>query len=111
MRREAAIVLALLAPACGGSGNQATGTGGAGGGGGSGGHGGAASCQATRPADDTLAAQREACAFAAGARVKDTLGLTDAQRAAIPIKHLIIVTEENRSFDHYFGRLASSGQP
>src|SRR5262249_13721377 len=31
--------------------------------------------------------------------------------ANIPIKHLIIVMEENRSFDHYFGMLYKSGQP
>jgi phospholipase C len=62
-------------------------------------------------ADDPLASQRAACAFAAGAKVEDTLGLTAADRAKIPIKHLIIVMEENRSFDHYFGTLSAGAQP
>jgi phospholipase C len=53
------------------------------------------------------------CAFQAGARVADTLHLTASQRAAIPITHVIVLMQENRSFDHYFGRLASApgGQP
>ncbi len=60
-------------------------------------------------AQDPLAAKRLACSFAKGARVLDTLGLNDAQRAAIPLKHIIVVTEENRSFDHYFGQLPAAG--
>jgi phospholipase C len=61
--------------------------------------------------DDAHAADRKACTFAKGAHVEATLGLDAAARAKIPIKHLIIVTEENRSFDHYFGKLAKHGQP
>jgi phospholipase C len=60
---------------------------------------------------DPTKADREACKFAAGDKVSKTLGLSDATRASIPIDHLIIVMQENRSFDHYFGQLATSGQP
>jgi phospholipase C len=66
-------------------------------------------CAVTIP--DPHAAQRSACAFAAGARTLDTLGITPAVRATIPIKHVIVVTEENRSFDHFFGKLPQFGQP
>ena len=34
-----------------------------------------------------------------------------AARAAIPIKHVIVVMKENRSFDHMLGRLHDRGQP
>jgi phospholipase C len=56
-------------------------------------------------AADPLAAQRAACTFMTGARVKDTLGLDDATRAAIPIKNVIVMMKENRSFDHLLGQL------
>jgi len=70
---------------------------------------GGASCPWTIP--DPGAAQRMACGFAAGARTADTLGITPAVRAAIPIKYVVVVTEENRSFDHFFGQLPAFGQP
>jgi phospholipase C len=60
---------------------------------------------------DPHAAQRSMCAFAGGARTLDTLGITPTIRGSIPIKHVIIVTEENRSFDHFFGKLPQFGQP
>ncbi len=59
---------------------------------------------------DLAAAKRSACTFKSGARASDTLSLTASERAAIPIKHVIIVTQENRSFDHYFGRLTATGK-
>src|SRR5450432_2927885 len=58
----------------------------------------------------SLVAQRAACAFGAGARVTDTLPITESERAAIPIKHVIILMKENRSFDHLLGNLTESGQ-
>ena len=51
------------------------------------------------------------CAYGAGALVTETLPLTESQRAAIPIGHVIVAMKENRSFDHLLGRLAESGQP
>ena len=65
----------------------------------------------TPPIADSLADERAACKFTKGAKVLTTLGFTDAMRAALPIKHLIVVMNENRSFDHYFGKLADEGQP
>src|SRR5260370_110457 len=64
-------------------------------------------CNPRRP----LAGERAACAFAAGAHVADTLGLSAMQRQRLPIKHIVIVTQENRSFDHFLGRLPMAGQP
>jgi phospholipase C len=65
----------------------------------------------TQPVPDPHAGERTACSFVAGARVADTLGVTAEGRKKIPITHLVIVTQENRSFDHFFGRLPTAGQP
>jgi phospholipase C len=68
------------------------------------------SCPSPTP-PDPLRAQRDACTFAANAMPADTLGVSEQERAAIPIKHIIVVMKENRSFDHLFGQLHASGQP
>lgn len=65
----------------------------------------------TPPIADPVASDRAACTFAKGARVSATLGISAAMRAAIPLKQLVIVMNENRSFDHYFGKLSTEGQP
>jgi phospholipase C len=62
------------------------------------------------PIDET-ASERQACAFDAGAKVSTTLGLTDSQRVAIPIKHIVVLMKENRSYDHILGALHDQGQP
>ena len=64
---------------------------------------------ATSPSD--LASQRAACAFQAGARATETLPLTPAERAAIPIKNVVVLMKENRSFDHLLGKLHDTLQP
>jgi phospholipase C len=51
------------------------------------------------------------CAFEAGAHPAATVGLTEDERRAIPITHVVVVMQENRSFDHYFGKLSEQGQP
>lgn len=90
----------------------AGGAGGSEGTGGAGGSGGAAPiCPSPLMPPDAHAADRKACMFAKGAKVEATLGIDAAARAKIPITHIIIVTEENRSFDHYFGKLSTLGQP
>ena len=104
----------------GGSGDMSTGTSGGGGSAqaGAGGGGGSAvsmpegggACPSPVPADST-ATQRKACTFMAGAMVADTLGLAAADRQKIPLKHIIVVMKENRSYDHYFGQLSKHGQP
>ncbi len=53
--------------------------------------------------------RREACEFGAGAHVADTLGIDEATRSAIPLTHVIVFMQENRSFDHYLGRLGAEG--
>lgn len=65
----------------------------------------------TPPIPDPIAADRTACKFAKGAKVTATLGISEAVRAAIPLKHIVIVMNENRTFDHYYGTLAAEGQP
>ena len=63
-----------------------------------------ASCEFT----DAHAAERSACAFAAGASVETTLGDVSALRAAID--HVIVVVHENHSFDNLFGRLGHGAE-
>jgi phospholipase C len=114
----------LLLAACGGSNESAghgggastaatstAGVGGAGVGGAGGGSTGTGEpvCPSPLP-EDKLAAERDACMFAKGAKVADTLGLDDAARKAIPITHVVVVTQENRSFDHLYGKLPAFGQ-
>jgi len=70
----------------------------------------AIACPLAIPAD-TLADRRAACAFGAGASVHDTLGLAADVPARIPIRHVIVLMKENRSFDHILGRLHDQGQP
>jgi phospholipase C len=67
-------------------------------------------CPSPQPADPH-AGDREACKFAAGAQATDTLGVTAAQLKSLPITHVVIVTQENRSFDHFLGQLHNQGQP
>ncbi len=56
-----------------------------------------------------LAPQRHACGFDAGAWPGQTLGTEFPLGDDIPIKHVIVVMQENRSFDHYLGRLVAQG--
>jgi len=61
--------------------------------------------------EDELRRQREECTFEAGAHPTETLAITETERAAIPIEHVLVFMQENRSFDHYFGRLPEVGFP
>jgi phospholipase C len=63
------------------------------------------------PMPDPFAGKRAACGFGVGAKVTDTLPISAAARAALPIKHVIVMMKENRSFDHLLGNLHASGQP
>ena len=56
-----------------------------------------------------LAPQRAACAFDAGAWPAQTIGTDYPIGADIPINHVVVVMQENRSFDHYLGRLVAQG--
>ncbi|HEY8040856.1 MAG TPA: alkaline phosphatase family protein [Polyangiaceae bacterium] len=62
------------------------------------------------PADDgPFAGQRAACAFKQGALPRDTFGPSIA-KMNIPIDTVVIVSQENRAFDHYFAHLPAYGQ-
>lgn len=56
-------------------------------------------------------AARPACQFSAGTRARDTVAGVSAAPPRLPIEHVIVLMQENRSFDHYFGQLSASGQP
>ncbi|HXQ20603.1 MAG TPA: alkaline phosphatase family protein [Candidatus Acidoferrales bacterium] len=55
--------------------------------------------------------QAPACAFHAGAVPADTLPAGTPHGVAIPIDHIVVVMQENHSFDNYFGRLTAFGHP
>jgi phospholipase C len=55
------------------------------------------------------APRRDACAYVAGAPATDTLACPPSGDR-IPIDHIIVLMQENRSFDHYLGRLRGRGQ-
>src|SRR5215468_201022 len=58
---------------------------------------------------DSKAHARLACEFGAGALPEETLGPEVPQGAAIPIDHVVVLMQENHSFDNYFGRLPAFG--
>ena len=49
------------------------------------------------------------CPYEAGALPADTLPEGAPHGEAIPIDHIVVLMQENRSFDHYFGRLRPKG--
>ncbi len=57
------------------------------------------------------AAQRLACTYAKGDLPKQTLGACAYTGKHIPIDHIVLIMQENRSFDHYFQKLPEYGQP
>src|SRR5262245_47440312 len=64
----------------------------------------------TPPSDARAAQRRAACAYRAGALPAETQGESHPNGADIPIDHILIVMQENRSFDHYFQTLPAYGQ-
>jgi phospholipase C len=61
-------------------------------------------CAASDPAS-----ARASCGFARGAAPGDTIACPP-NGSQIPIEHIIILMQENRSFDHYLGHLPGNGQ-
>ena len=63
-----------------------------------------------RPSGEaTLAPMRQSCAFDAGAWPAQTIGTDYPIGTDIPINHVLVIMQENRSFDHYLGRLVAQG--
>lgn len=56
-------------------------------------------------------ARAQVCTFGAGALPVDTLPPGTPHGNQIPINHIVVFMQENRSFDHYFGHLYKKGQP
>lgn len=55
---------------------------------------------------DTEATEgRASCRYARGAMPWETLGESQPLGDAIPIDHVLVLVQENRSFDHYFGAM------
>jgi phospholipase C len=67
-------------------------------------------CGVALPAD-TSAPQRDTCTFGPGAMPAQTLGIDGSTAASIPIRHIVILMKENRSFDHLLGKLSDRGGP
>ena len=73
-----------------------------------------AGCGVVLPTAAATAAQqasRAACGFGPGDTAAATLGITPALAGQIPIRHVIVMMKENRSFDHLLGKLHDRGQP
>jgi phospholipase C len=56
-----------------------------------------------------LAPKRAACTFEAGAWPAETIGTDYRVGDDLPIKHVLVIMQENRSFDNYLGRLVADG--
>jgi phospholipase C len=59
------------------------------------------------PTANDPAAKRAACTFKAGALPANTVACSGR---SIPIDHIVLLMQENRSFDHYFEKLHGNGQ-
>ncbi len=56
-----------------------------------------------------LEPQRTACAFGPGAWPAETIGTEYPIGKDLPFKHVLVIMQENRSFDNYYGRLVAQG--
>jgi phospholipase C len=59
----------------------------------------------------TAHAQAPSCTFGPGALPADTLPPGALHGNAIPVQHIIVMMQENRSYDHYFGKLRKKSGP
>jgi phospholipase C len=62
-----------------------------------------------RPTAAEVDVQRQACAFAPGQAARDTLPDNEPVGRDLPIEHIILIMQENRSFDHYYSELDIPG--
>jgi phospholipase C len=70
---------------------------------------GVASCSDHTYSAAQATADRRACKFAKGALAKDTLAADAPVGDKIPIDHIVVILQENRSFDSYFSGLTHGG--
>ena len=70
----------------------------------------AASAEDAVAAPETTTPSSETCVFAKGALPAETLPVGARHGDQIPVQHIIVLMQENRSFDHYFGRLPALGK-
>jgi len=68
-------------------------------------------CGVVLTPDSNKATDRAGCTYSAGAHPSDSLGIPKSTLAQIPIRHVIVLMKENRSFDELLGRLHDLGQP
>lgn len=61
--------------------------------------------EVVRPDDKTAFDRRSSCAYKRGDMPAETLGTSYPMDADIPIKNIVVLMLENRSFDHYYARL------
>src|SRR5262249_24917017 len=59
-----------------------------------------------RQPESVVGPGRSTCAYARGAHPWETIGSEYPIGQDIPIRHFIILMQENRSFDHYFGSMS-----
>ena len=62
------------------------------------------------PTDDDAQKGRSSCAYKAGALPGETQGASHPMGDKIPVQHVVVMMQENRSFDHYFQKLPTAGQ-
>jgi phospholipase C len=67
--------------------------------------------QVTPPSDTEAIQQRAACGYHAGDLPAETQGSSYPNGSQIPVDHIVLLMQENRSFDHYFQMLPAYGQP
>jgi len=60
----------------------------------------------SQPTDTAAAASQLACTFKRGAMPGQTLGSSVPLGTQMPIEHIVVLMQENRSFDSYMGHLA-----
>ncbi len=92
------------APSGGGTGGSTGGGSGSGAAGGSSGSGGAAGSggSGAAPSYDTQESNRKSCKFTSGSKTTETIGAKVPHGDAMPFEHVVVLMQENRSFDHYF---------
>jgi phospholipase C len=63
----------------------------------------------TAPTDADAQSARTTCGYKAGSLPAETQGASHPTGKAIPVNHVVVIMQENRSFDHYFSRLHEAG--